>query len=764
MEKKALTIFLIFLSLSFIVTDAWALPSGTWTTKAALPQIRADLPGVAYNGMVYVFGGYHDSWTAGQAEVFAYNPSSDSWTQKTSMTHPRWGSAAAVYNGKAYVFGGRYAGVDSNVVEAYDFASDSWVTKQSLPGYSYPVEGLMAVTVGSLIYIFYRDYAFSYNPLTDTYTQLASAPYFKTWAECAYVRVAGEDRIYILGGYDFSVGGSATCAYYRPAYNDWIYSGSAPYSAYGTLRDDPVINGIIYYGYGHAGGDFYSYLYGFDPNTGVWTQLPSGAYPRDGVACSVVGSKLYVVGGRNADSDPILGLNYNEQFDTGTLTVSIGPTQVRMYVNQSQTFTSSVSGGTPPYTYQWYRNGTAVSGATGNTWTFTPTQTGHYNVYVNVTDNLNNKARSNIVNDILVNNQLSVSISPTSANITLGGSQQFNSTVTGGFSPYTYQWYSNNTAVPNATSSTWTFNPTSTGTYSIYVNVTDNFNYKIQSNTATISVYSQPSVTISPTSVNMTINTNQQFTSNVTGGLSPYSYQWYLNSSQALNATGSTWTFNSTVAGTYIIYLRVTDSLAAVAQSNNATARVETPLTVTISPTQVKMYFGQAQTFSSSVSGGYAPYSYQWYLNDTAVSGATGSTWTFTPRSDGHYKVYLNVTDGLNFRVQSNVVSDVLVGSVYLLLTVEPSQGTYVRGQLVTFTVNVFNQLGPALGSSLTLTVTGPGNYGYFNVQPISVAAGAVGEYSFDWVVPNVAGTYVVEVGLAPSLLTAYDTAWLRVA
>jgi len=63
----------------------------------------------------------------------------------------------------------------------------------------------------------------------------------------------------------------------------------------------------------------------------------------------------------------------------------------------------------------------------------------------------------------------------------------------------------------------------------------------------------------------------------------------------------------------------------------------------------------------------------------------------------------------------------------------------------------------------LTLTVTGPGSYGYFDVQPISVPAGTVGEYTFIWVVPNVSGKYIVEVELAPSMLTAYDTAWLKV-
>jgi hypothetical protein len=100
---------------------------------------------------------------------------------------------------------------------------------------------------------------------------------------------------------------------------------------------------------------------------------------------------------------------------------------------------------------------------------------------------------------------------------------------------------------------------------------------------------------------------------------------------------------------------------------------------------------------------------------------------------------------------------------VYLLLTSGSAQGSYVRGQTVTLTVDVFNQLNPALGSTLTLTVTGPGNYGYFDFQPISVSANTVGECSFVWVVPDVAGRYVVEVGLAPAQLTAYDAAWLKV-
>ena len=100
--------------------------------------------------------------------------------------------------------------------------------------------------------------------------------------------------------------------------------------------------------------------------------------------------------------------------------------------------------------------------------------------------------------------------------------------------------------------------------------------------------------------------------------------------------------------------------------------------------------------------------------------------------------------------------------TVHLLLTVDPNQATYTRSQPVTLRVNVLNQLDPPLSSTLTLTVTGPGDYYYFDFQSINVTADAANEYSFSWDIPNVAGTYVIEVDLVPQL-TAYDAAWLKV-
>jgi hypothetical protein len=135
---------------------------------------------------------------------------------------------------------------------------------------------------------------------------------------------------------------------------------------------------------------------------------------------------------------------------------------------------------------------------------------------------------------------------------------------------------------------------------------------------------------------------------------------------------------------------------------------------------------------------------------------------TYSPALSGKYYVVVK-----RARADTGVGQFTLMSSpsqaVHLFLTVEPDQASYTRGQSVDFVVNVFNRLNPSLDSTLTLTVTGPSGYYYYDFQNVTVAADAVREYSYSWDVPNVAGTYVVEVSLVPSQLTAYDAAWLKV-
>ena len=163
----------------------------------------------------------------------------------------------------------------------------------------------------------------------------------------------------------------------------------------------------------------------------------------------------YVIDKNNTDHYPLMKVA-----SPFTLSVSISPSSATLDEGQSQLFTSSATGGTSPYSYQWYLNTVPVSGATSATWTFTPSSSGSYQIYLKITDNVGAQATSNTVT-VTVNGRPAVSISPTSATVHVGDTISFSSTALGGTSPYSYQWYLNNASISGATNPTWIFMPTS---------------------------------------------------------------------------------------------------------------------------------------------------------------------------------------------------------------------------------------------------------------------------------------------------------------
>jgi hypothetical protein len=92
-------------------------------------------------------------------------------------------------------------------------------------------------------------------------------------------------------------------------------------------------------------------------------------------------------------------------------------------------------------------------------------------------------------------------------------------------------------------------------------------------------------------------------------------------------------------------------------------------LAVSVSPDSASVHLLQSVTFTSITVGGASPYSYQWYLNDSPVSGATSNNWTFALEpsgnySTGTYSVHLNVTDSMGNTANSNQAS-VTVSSLF---------------------------------------------------------------------------------------------------
>jgi hypothetical protein len=167
-----------------------------------------------------------------------------------------------------------------------------------------------------------------------------------------------------------------------------------------------------------------------------------------------------------------------------------------MDLDQSNIFTSSAYGGV--YSYQWYLNSVAVTGATSSAWSFTPYSVGSYTVYLMVTNILGMKVTSNTLS-VTVNPTLtSPSISDSFGTIVWSQSSSLTSTSVGtGTPPYAYQWFSESpsattyTAINGATSAGYTFlasSSSATGTWSFNLQVTDATGAIVTSNSVSVAV------------------------------------------------------------------------------------------------------------------------------------------------------------------------------------------------------------------------------------------------------------------------------------
>jgi hypothetical protein len=173
------------------------------------------------------------------------------------------------------------------------------------------------------------------------------------------------------------------------------------------------------------------------------------------------------------------------------------------------------------------------------------------------------------------------------------------------------------------TSNTITFSTSSfqTGTYTANVVIEDSATTQmIATNSLTFIVTNSPIVTINPSSTN-SIDQGQSvsFTSSVSGGTSPYTYQWYSGASSTCTSdttTLGTLTTQYVSPSTNTYYcLKVTDANSKVGYSIPTEILVNPPLTVPSITPQLSQYdLGNNVTLTASWSGGTKPYAINWTL------------------------------------------------------------------------------------------------------------------------------------------------------
>lgn len=302
--------------------------------------------------------------------------------------------------------------------------------------------------------------------------------------------------------------------------------------------------------------------------------------------------------------------------------ITAQPSSKTVSAGSSATFSVTASG-TAPLTYQWYKDGVAVSGATSSTLTVssvTSAKAGGY--YVTVTNGSGSTTSSTAT--LTVVTAPVITTQPASQSVDLNSPATF--TVVASGSGLSYQWYKNGLAVSGATGASYTVLSTIANEGEYRVKVTNSAG-SVTSNIARLTVVGPPTITTQPGGTTVGVGSTATF-SVVASGTGSLTYQWYKNGAAISGATGTSYTTPATVTGdnSATFYVRVTNS-AGTTQSNTVTLTVDQAPVIVTQPSAATVAVGETATFTVSATAS-GTLTYQWYKNGAVIAGATDATYT----------------------------------------------------------------------------------------------------------------------------------------
>ncbi|MGP6221075.1 PKD domain-containing protein, partial [Caldiplasma sukawensis] len=428
----------------------------------------------------------------------------------------------------------------------------------------------------------------------------------------------------------------------------------------------------------------YSYIL-YDGNSSSDPHLASGTTSEFSYDFTSSGSFLLNYSVVDSDSSgkasAFVDVLHNVNSDTSvTISSSQNPTDSGKTVE----FTSSVSGGTPGYSYSW--------SVDGNTYTthdinVSFSSSGSYSVELTVSDAAGYSVSQSLTE--IVNSDPTVSASANVSSADVGYPIEFSSSPSGGTGPYTYSWIIGGSQV--STSQDFSYSFSTAGTYTVEVTITDSVG-ETYSAWVTVTIINNPSVSVTSSQNPTDVGNSVTFTASESGGTGTISYAWTING--ASEGSGSTLDYSFSSSGTYTVEITVTDSDGHTATAS-ITETVYLDPSVSISSSQNPTDVGNSVTFTASPSGGSGSYTYQWYENNAQISGATSSTYTTSFSSPGTYDFYVIIHDSVGNSAQSSTLDQ--------SVNVDPS-------------VSISSSQNPTdVGNSVTFTASGSGGTGSFS-------------------------------------------------
>ncbi|MDD5453466.1 MAG: immunoglobulin domain-containing protein [Candidatus Bipolaricaulis sp.] len=268
--------------------------------------------------------------------------------------------------------------------------------------------------------------------------------------------------------------------------------------------------------------------------------------------------------------------------DKGTPpTISTPPTAQTACVGGKVTF-SVTAAGTAPLSYQWRKDGTAISGATTATYTIGSVAAGDAGSYTVVVTNAAGSITSAAA-VLTVNVPPTLTVQPAAQSACAGKSVLFSVTAAG-TPPLAYQWKKDGTPIADATTAIYTIPAVTTADEGTYTVVVTNSCGTVTSHAAALSVSTAPAITVHPAPQTVVAGSSATF-SVTAAGTPPLAYQWKRDGADIAGATEPSYTIPAVAsadAGSYTVVVTnpcgsVTSDPALLTVTPAATAPVPSP-------------------------------------------------------------------------------------------------------------------------------------------------------------------------------------------
>ena len=260
---------------------------------------------------------------------------------------------------------------------------------------------------------------------------------------------------------------------------------------------------------------------------------------------------------------------------------------------------SVIASGTSPFSYQWKKNGTDISGATSIPYTIATTTMADSGAYSVVVTNSAGMATSTdaTLTVTATAEKPAITTQPAAQTVTEGESATFSVTASG-TAPFTYQWKKNGTDIEGVTTSSHTTDATVLGdSGAVFTVVVTNSAGTVTSSGATLTVNAAPpAISAQPTA--QTITAGQTATFSVTAtGTGTLSYQWKKNGTNITGGTGATTNTYTTPAMSYA----GNSAVYSVEVSNSAGSVTSSSATLTVTKSSTAQSYGYVANASDGL-------------------------------------------------------------------------------------------------------------------------------------------------------------------